>query len=132
VEGGQGRFWDSGLGSNWVVSSSSPHQAEAGQLLDFLVSEEAAKVWAEQGSTAVPVTLDTTGLEVSPLLATVLGVLNSAAQGDIQLGYNIDVLAPPEFNEVMQSGFQAILAGDKTAEQQAADLQAAWEEAMAE
>jgi hypothetical protein len=31
---------------------------------------------------------------------------------------------------MMQNGFQAILAGDKTPEQQAADLQAAWEEGM--
>jgi raffinose/stachyose/melibiose transport system substrate-binding protein len=31
---------------------------------------------------------------------------------------------------MMQNGFQAILAGDKTPEQQAADLQTAWEEGM--
>ena len=48
----------------------------------------------------------------------------------MQFGYNVDVLAPPEFNDMMPNGFQAILAGDKTAEQQAADLQAAWEEGM--
>ena len=49
----------------------------------------------------------------------------------MQFGYNVDVLAPPEFNDMMLNGFQAILAGDKTPEQQAADLQAAWEEGMA-
>jgi len=43
---------------------------------------------------------------------------------------HVDVLAPPEFNEMMLSGFQAILVGDKTPEQQAADLEAAWEEGM--
>ena len=48
----------------------------------------------------------------------------------MQFGYNVDVLAPPEFNDMMQNGFQAILAGDKTPEQQAADLQAAWQEGM--
>ena len=132
VEGGKGRFWDSGLGSNWVISSKSPHQEEAGQFLDFLVSPEAAKIWAEQGNIALPVTLDTSDLEVSPLFKTVIDVLNSAAGGETQLGYNIDVLVPPEFNDAMLSGFQAILAGDKTPEQQAADLQAAWEEAIAE
>ncbi len=41
----------------------------------------------------------------------------------------IDVLAPSGFNDARQNGFQAILAGDKTPEQQAADLQAAWEAA---
>ena len=132
VEGGQGRFWDSGLGSNWVLSANSQHPEEAGKFLDFLVSPESAKVWAEQGNIPLPVTLDTSTLEVSPLLASVIEVLNSAAAGEIQLGYNIDVLVPPEFNDAMLNGFQAMLAGDKTAEQQAADMQAAWEEAIAE
>ena len=36
-----------------------------------------------------------------------------------------------DINDAMLTGFQAMLAGDKTAEQQAADMQAAWEEAIA-
>lgn len=132
LEGGQGRFWDSGLGSAWMISSQSVHQELAGEFLDFLISPEAAKIWAEQGDTPIPVQLDTETLDVSPLLRSVLEVLDQAARDEIQLGYNIDVLAPAEFNDVMLNGFQAILAGDKTPEQQAADLQAAWEEAMAE
>ena len=132
VEGGQGRFWDSGLGSIWVLAANSQHPEEAGKFLDFLISPESAEVWAEQANTALPVTIDTSTLEVSPLLTTVIEVLNSAAAGEIQLGYNIDVLVPPEFNDAMLTGFQAMLAGDKTAEQQAADMQAAWEEAIAE
>jgi raffinose/stachyose/melibiose transport system substrate-binding protein len=78
------------------------------------------------------VQLDIDDLDVPPLLGTVLGVLNSAASGETQLGYNIDVLAPAEFNDVMLNGFQSILADDKTPEEQAADLQAAWEAAMTE
>lgn len=132
VTGGQGRFWNSGLGSNWVIASQSPHQAEAAQFLDFLISPDAAEIWAEVGNTALPVTLDTETLEVSPLFRTVADVLNTASAGEIALGYNIDVLVPAAFNEVMQSGFQAVLAGDKTAEEQAADMQAAWEAAIAE
>jgi hypothetical protein len=62
----------------------------------------------------------------------VIEALNAAAAGETQLGYNIDVLVPPEFNDAMLTGFQAMLAGDKTAEEQAADMQAAWEEAIAE
>ncbi|MDF3039830.1 MAG: extracellular solute-binding protein family 1, partial [Thermomicrobiales bacterium] len=132
LEGGQGRFWDTGLGSAWMVSSKTEHQEIAGEFLDFLISPEVAKIWAEQANTPIPVQLDTENLEVSPLLLSVLQVLDQAASGEIQLGYNIDVLAPAEFNDVMQSGFQSILAGDKTPEQQAADLQAAWETALAE
>jgi hypothetical protein len=48
----------------------------------------------------------------------------------VQFGYIVDVLAPAEFNEMMLSGFQTILVGDKTAEQQTADLQTAWAEGM--
>jgi raffinose/stachyose/melibiose transport system substrate-binding protein len=132
VDGGQGRFWDSGLGSNWVISSKSENQELAGEFLDFMISPESAKIWAEVGNTALPVTLETEGLDVSPLFLTVLDVLNSAAAGESKLGYNIDVLVPAEFNEVMQSGFQAVLNGDKTAEEQAADLQAAWEGSIAD
>jgi raffinose/stachyose/melibiose transport system substrate-binding protein len=132
LEGGQGRYWDSGLGGLWVISANSPHQEEAGQLLDFIVSPEGAAIWAEQASIAPPVTLDTSNLDVSPLLKSVIDVLNSAASGETELGYNIDVLVPPEFNDTMLNGFQAILAGDKTAEEQAADMQATWEEVIAE
>jgi raffinose/stachyose/melibiose transport system substrate-binding protein len=132
VEGGQGRFWDSGLGSIWVLAANSQHPDEAGKFLDFLISPESAELWAEQANTPLPVTIDTSTLEASPLLTTVIEVLNAAAAGEIQLGYNIDVLVPPEFNDAMLNGFQAMLAGDKTAEEQAADMQAAWEEAIAE
>jgi raffinose/stachyose/melibiose transport system substrate-binding protein len=132
VDGGQGRYWNSGLGSNWVVSSKSENQELAGEFLDFMISPESAKIWAEVGNTALPVTLETDGLEVSPLFLTVLDVLNSAAVGESELGYNIDVLVPSAFNEVMQSGFQAVLNGDKTPEEQAADLQAAWEASIAD
>jgi raffinose/stachyose/melibiose transport system substrate-binding protein len=132
VEGGQGRFWDSGLGSIWVLAANSQHPEEAGKFLDFLISPESVELWAEQANTALPVTIDTSTLEASPLLTTVIEALNSAATGEIQLGYNIDVLVPPEFNDAMLNGFQAMLAGDKSAEQQAADMQAAWEEAIAE
>lgn len=132
LDGGQGRFWNSGLGSNWVISANSAHQTEAANLLDFMISPESAKIWAEQGNTPLPVVLDTSDLEVSPLFKTVLDVLNSASSGETELGYNIDVLVPAAFNEVMQSGFQSVLAGDKTPEQQAADMQAAWEDAIAE
>ena len=120
------------MGSIWVLAANSQHSEEAGKSLDFLVSPESAEVWAEQANIPLPVTIDTSTLEASPLLTTVIEALNSAASGKIQLGYTIDVLVPPEFNDAMLTGFLAMLAGDKTAEEQAADMQATWEEAIAE
>ena len=46
------------------------------------------------------------------------------------LGYNIDVLTPTNFNEIMYSGFQAVVAGDMTPEELTAEMQTAWEEAI--
>jgi len=127
IAGSQGRVWPSGVGSAYFVSAQSAHQTEAGQLLDYLVSPETAQRWVGEARFFLPLQVDTAALEISPLSQSVLDVLESAAAGQTQLGYNVDVLAPPEFNDTMLNGFQTILAGDKTPEQQAADLQAAWE-----
>ena len=128
IAGGQGPVWASGVGGGWLISAKSEHPTEAGMLLDFLVSEETDKVWVEDARFFVAREVDTTGLEVTPLFQSVLDTIRAASAGDVELGYSIDVLVPPEFNDAMLSGFQAVLAGDKTAEEQAADLQAAWEE----
>jgi hypothetical protein len=42
------------------------------------------------------------------------------------LGYNIDVLTPQNFNEVMWSGFQEVLDGTRSPAEQSAALQDAW------
>jgi raffinose/stachyose/melibiose transport system substrate-binding protein len=91
------------------------------------------KQWVEQAGFFVPVASDTASFDVSPLYRSILDVLQTGI-GDAataEFGYNVDVLAPPQFNEAMQNGFQAIIAGQTTPEQLAADLQAAWEEGMA-
>jgi raffinose/stachyose/melibiose transport system substrate-binding protein len=41
-------------------------------------------------------------------------------------GYNLDVLAPQNFNEVMFTGFEEVLAGTRSAAEQSAALQDAW------
>ena len=130
IPGGAGSFWVSGVGSAYFISANSQHQEVAAQFLDHLFSPEMAQRWVGEAGFVVPMAVDTAALDVAPLFGSILDVLDQAASGQIELGYNIDVLAPPAFNDVMQNGFQAMLAGDKTAEQQAADLQAAWEQGM--
>lgn len=131
LEGGQGRFWVTGIGSAFFISAQSEHQDAAAQFLDYLFSPEAAEQWVGGAGFVVPVEFDASSLEISPLFRSIVDTLGSAAAGEIELGYNIDVLAPAVYNEAMWNGFQAMLAGDKTAEEQAADLQAAWEEGQA-
>jgi raffinose/stachyose/melibiose transport system substrate-binding protein len=50
----------------------------------------------------------------------------SASPETKSFGYNIDVLAPQNFNEVMFSGFQEVLDGTRSPAEQAAALQDAW------
>jgi hypothetical protein len=45
------------------------------------------------------------------------------------LGYNLDVLAPQNFNEVMYTGFREVINGMRSPAEQAGALQQAWAEA---
>jgi raffinose/stachyose/melibiose transport system substrate-binding protein len=130
IEGGKGRVWISGVGSAWFITASTQHPDEAAAFLDYLISQEAGQRWIEGSRVFVPFEVDLSTIEVSPLTRLVIDTLQNAEAEGTQFGYNVDVLAPPEFNAMMESGFQAMLVGDKTAEQQAADLEAAWEEGM--
>lgn len=127
LSGGVGQFYPSGVGSSFYITSASEHPTEAGQFLDYLFSPDVAKRWVGEAKFNIPLQVDTTGLDILPLSQEFLEVLTQAANGEIQLGYNIDVMTPPEFNETMLNGFQAIVSGDKTPEELAADLQAVWE-----
>lgn len=117
-----------GMGSATMVSKATPHPDEAAAFIDYLYSEEAAKVWYEVGVTIPPLDVDPAGYEMSGLFRFFVDTIRSSStEGGLGLGYNIDVLTPPEFNTVMLDGFQAVLEGDRTPEEQAAALQAAFE-----
>jgi raffinose/stachyose/melibiose transport system substrate-binding protein len=119
--------WLFGVGSAYFITANSQHPDEAAAFIDYLFSQPAVETWVGQSRYFVPVDFDETAVELGPINKAIIDIL----QGEgAQFGYNIDVLAPASFNEMMHNGFQAILAGDKTPEQQAADLQAAWEEGM--
>jgi raffinose/stachyose/melibiose transport system substrate-binding protein len=132
IAGGQGPVWISGVGSAWFIPESTQHPDEAAAFVDYMYSPEALAKWVGQNRFFVPVQIDTASIEVDPLTASILEARQAADEEGVEFGYNVDVVAPPAFNDMMMSGFQAVLAGDKTPEQQAADLQAAWEEGMAE
>jgi raffinose/stachyose/melibiose transport system substrate-binding protein len=130
IEGGVGPVWISGVGSAWFITTSAENPDAAAAFIDFLFSQEAVERWIGGSRYFVPVDVDLSNLEIGPLYQLVIETLQSAEEEGVQFGYNVDVLAPAEFNDMMLNGFQAILVGDKTPEQQAADLQAAWEEGM--
>jgi raffinose/stachyose/melibiose transport system substrate-binding protein len=119
----------SGLGNGYFVSSKTKHPEAALQFLDFLFSKETAKFWIEELSRIPSVQVNPADYKVSDLMRFTLDTLQ---KGSETMGYNIDVLTPDNFNTMMSDGFQEVLAGSKTAQQQADDLQKAMETAKAD
>lgn len=116
-----------GVGSGYFVSKSSAAPDAAFQFLDFLFSDEAVPHWLEGMAKIPPLRLNPEDYNISELLAFTLTALNES--GD-DMGYNVDVLTPDTFNTMMFDGFQEVLGGTKTAQQQADDLQATMEQAQ--
>jgi raffinose/stachyose/melibiose transport system substrate-binding protein len=115
-----------GLGSGYFVSKDTPDPQAAFRFLDFVFSEEAAKIWIEGASFIPPIAVDVNDYLIPDLFRFVIINLQENAE---LMGYNIDVLTPDNFNTMMFDGFQEVLAGTKTAQQQADDLENAMAEA---
>jgi raffinose/stachyose/melibiose transport system substrate-binding protein len=115
-----------GVGSGYFISSQTEHPDEAIAFLDFLFDPANADLWMEEMSVVPPYGVDTNAFDIPDLLKFAVEALATT-----EMGYNIDVVTPENFNEAMLSGFQAVLLGDRTPAEQAAILQAAIEEARA-
>lgn len=122
----------SGLGSGMFVAAKSQKKDAAFAFIDWLISDEVTKKWSLPVFNSIPAQpVDTTGVVVSPLFQQVLDDLASSSGTASDFGYNIDVLTPAAFNDQMSTGFQEVLNGTLTPQQQADALQAAYEKAMA-
>ncbi len=115
-----------GLGSGYFVSKATANPQAAFRFLDFLFSDEAAKLWVETASIIPPVAVDVNAYSISDLLRFVMINLQENAE---LMGFNIDVFTPDNFNTMMFDCFQEVLAGTKTAQEQADDLENAMAEA---
>ena len=118
-------IFSGGLGSGPYISSKSTKTDAALKFIDFLVSPEHGRWTVENLGTIPPYPVDTEGVKASPLFAQVLSDTSKFAGGTGDFGVSIDVLATDTFNEAMWNGLQAILSGQATAEEVAADLEVA-------
>jgi len=109
-----------GLSSGYFVSAATQHPEEAERFLKFLFDPANANYWVEGMSVIPPYIVDPATVTASPLMGRTMQALSSDT-----MGLNIDVLTPEAFNTVMQDGFQAVLAGDRTPAEEATALQAA-------
>jgi raffinose/stachyose/melibiose transport system substrate-binding protein len=115
-----------GLGSGYFVAKSAQSPEASFRFLDFLFSDEIAKNWLEGQAMIPPLHLNPDDYNISDLLKFTIGALNE--YGD-QMGYNVDVLTPDDFNTMMFDGFQEVIGGVKSAQQQADDLEDAMQKA---
>ena len=73
----------------------------------------------------IAATLDLTEFQKRSVQSVATGDGNPAETQGVFVNHG---LAGPNFHRLLTSGFQALSAGQKTSAEQAADLQAAWEE----
>lgn len=115
-----------GLGSGYFVSQATAAPEAAFKFLDHVFNLDSAKIWLESVAAIPPLELNPDDYNISDLLKFTLTALNE--YGD-QMGFNIDVLTPDNFNTMMFDGFQEVIGGTKSAQQQADDLEAAMQQA---
>ena len=120
-----------GVGGGLFVAANTEVPRAAFKYLDYTLSEETIDRAIETFNEIPAFKIDPSEFSVSPLFETVLDELSEATTNRDAYGYNIDVLTPANFNRVMFEGFQEVLNGTRTPDEQADALQEAWAKAKA-
>jgi raffinose/stachyose/melibiose transport system substrate-binding protein len=122
---GSGISPPAGLGSGLFVAKKASTPQGAIDFIDYLLEESTSRLAIETLNVIPAQPVNPQGLEVPELFKEVLEDLSTTPEAQ-SFGYNIDVLAPQSFNEVMFNGFQEVLNGTRSPVEQAAALQNAW------
>jgi raffinose/stachyose/melibiose transport system substrate-binding protein len=125
---GSGVAPPTGVGTGLFVAAEASNPEGAIEFIDYLLQDDTARLSIENLNTIPAHPVDTKGLDVPELFKQVLNDLSESPQAEA-FGYNIDVLAPQNVNQVMYSGFEQIIDGARSPEDQALMLQQAWTEA---
>src|SRR5215218_3624443 len=122
---GSGISPPAGVGTGTFIAAEAKNPEGGIALIDYFQQDDTARIVMETFNTIPAHPVDTKGLNVPPLFKQVLDDLSKSTEAGA-FGYNLDVLTPANFNEVMFSGFQEVLNGTRSAGEQAAALQDAW------
>jgi ABC-type glycerol-3-phosphate transport system substrate-binding protein len=125
---GSGISPPAGLGAGLFVAKEASNPQGAIEFIDYLLQDSTARLIIEKLNVIPAHPVNPKGLDVPELFKEVLEDLSASPEAQ-SFGYNIDVLAPQNFNEVMSTGFQEVLNGTRSPAEQAAALQHAWAEA---
>ena len=125
---GSGISPPAGVGSGLFVAKEASNPQGAIEFIDYLLEESTARLIIEKLNVIPARPVNPKGLDVPELFKDVLEDFSESPQAK-SFGYNIDVLAPQNFNEVMYDGFQEVIGGVRSSEEQAGALQRAWADA---
>jgi raffinose/stachyose/melibiose transport system substrate-binding protein len=125
---GSGISPPAGVGAGLFVAKEASTLQGAIEFIDYLLQDSTARLIIEKLNVIPAQPVNPKGLEVPELFKEVLEDLSASPEAR-SFGYNIDVLAPQNFNEVMFSGFQEVLDGRRSPAEQSLALQDAWAEA---
>jgi raffinose/stachyose/melibiose transport system substrate-binding protein len=117
-----------GLGAALFVPKNAKNPEGAIKFINYLQQSDTARLIIEKLNIIPAHPVNTEGLDVPELFKQVLDDLSESPQAEA-FGYNIDVLTPQNFNEVMYSGFQEVINGTRSSSEQAGMLQEAWAKA---
>ena len=125
---GSGISPPAGVGSGLFVAKNAKDPEGGITFIDYLLEDSTERLAMEKFNTIPAHPVNTQGVNVPGLFKEVLDDLSKSTEAGA-FGYNIDVLTPQNFNDVMFTGFQEVLNGSRSAAEQVKALQAAWEEA---
>src|ERR687894_1029796 len=110
---GSGISPPAGLGSGLFVAKEASNLQGAIEFIDYLLADSTARLIIEKLNVIPAQPVNPKGLDVPELFKDVLEDLSTTAEAK-SFGYNIDVLAPQIFNQVMFTGFEKVLAGKRS------------------
>ncbi len=122
---GSGISPPAGVGAGLFVAKGASNPQGAIEFIDYLLEGSTARLIIEKLNVIPAQPVNPKGLDVPELFKEVLEDLSASPEAQ-SFGYNIDVLAPQNFNEVMFTGFQEVLNGTRSPAEQAVALQDAW------
>jgi raffinose/stachyose/melibiose transport system substrate-binding protein len=122
---GSGISPPAGVGAGLFVAKEASNPQGAIDFIDYLLDESTARLIIEKLNVIPAQPVNPKGLDVPELFKEVLEDLSTTADAQ-SFGYNLDVLAPQTFNQVMFTGFEEVLAGTRSPAEQSAALQDAW------
>jgi raffinose/stachyose/melibiose transport system substrate-binding protein len=122
---GSGISPPAGVGAGLFVAKEASNPQGAIEFIDYILQDSTARLIIEKLNVIPAQPVNPKGLHVPELFKEVLEDLSTTPAAK-SFGYNIDVLAPQTFNDVMFTGFEEVLGGTRSPAEQAAALQDAW------